>query len=184
MKVSAEQLSRLLSHALRHDPGRYDLELDPEGWVPVDQALAAVHRRGPQWSDVTEADLAAMIATSAKRRHELSEGRIRALYGHSVPGRVEKTEEVPPPLLFHGTSPRAWAAIQESGLRPMGRQSVHLAVDVATAESVGRREAPAPVVLTVDTAKAVASGSRFWRGNDDVWLSDHVAPDCLAVRQS
>ena len=33
MKKPSTELSRVLSHALRHDPGRYGLELDPEGWV-------------------------------------------------------------------------------------------------------------------------------------------------------
>ena len=33
MKKPSTELSRVLSHALRHDPGCYGLELDPEGWV-------------------------------------------------------------------------------------------------------------------------------------------------------
>lgn len=42
MSLSDVDLSRAVSHALRHEPWLYELELDDEGWVPVDQVLAAV----------------------------------------------------------------------------------------------------------------------------------------------
>lgn len=180
--VPRERLSRLVSHALRHEPGRYGLELDAEGWVPVARLLAAVRQRGPQWSTVDRGDLEAMVATSAKRRHEIDGDRIRARYGHSVPGRVTRPAAEPPAVLFHGTSPRAWAVIRDEGLRPMGRQYVHLSADVASAEQVGRRRAASPVVLVVDAARAHASGVRFRQGNEAVWLADEVPPDYLRPR--
>lgn len=182
MTVPPERLSRLVSHALRHEPWLYELELDDEGWVPVDALLAAIREQGQQWSQVDRVDLVNMIASSPKRRHELEGGRVRALYGHSIPGRVVKTEAEPPALLFHGTSPDAWVVIQRHGLQPMGRQYVHLSIEVATAEQVGRRKSPTPVILTVEAARAHEAGTRFWRGNELVWLADHVAPEYLSAR--
>jgi putative RNA 2'-phosphotransferase len=179
--VSPERLSRLVSHALRHEPWLYELELDDEGWVFLEALLAAIHEQGPQWSQVGRDELTEMVALSAKRRHEIDGERIRALYGHSVPGRIVKIEADPPAQLFHGTSPGAWDMIQHSGLRPMGRQYVHLSVDVATAEQVGRRKSPAPVILTVQAEEAHGAGARFWRGNDLVWLADHVPAGFIAV---
>lgn len=181
MTVPPERLSRLVSHALRHEPWLYELELDEQGWAPVDALLNAIHGQGPQWSDVGRDDLAGMIATAAKQRHEMDGERIRALYGHSLPGRLVKTEETPPEVLFHGTSPRAWAAIQRTGLRPMGRQFVHLSLDVGTADQVGKRKAPRPVILTVRAREAHLDGVRFWRGNELVWLADHVPSAYLAA---
>jgi putative RNA 2'-phosphotransferase len=178
--VSPEQLSRLVSHALRHEPWLYELELDDEGWVPVAAVLDAIHLQGPEWSQITTADLEAVIAASAKRRHEIDGDRIRALYGHSVPGRVLKIETDPPAELFHGTSPQAWVVIQQSGLRPMGRQYVHLSIDLATAEQVGRRKSATPVILIVHAERAKAAGARFWRGNDSVWLADYVPSSVIA----
>jgi putative RNA 2'-phosphotransferase len=179
--VSPERLSRLVSHALRHEPWLYELELDDEGWVPVGALLAAIHEQGPQWAQVNRDDLTQMIASSAKRRHEIDGERIRALYGHSVPGHVLKIEADPPAQLFHGTSPQAWAVIQQSGLRPMGRQYVHLSIDVATAEQVGRRKSATPVILVVEAGRAHAAGARFWRGNDMVWLADYVPFSVIAT---
>jgi putative RNA 2'-phosphotransferase len=82
-----ERLSRLVSYALRHEPWLYELELDDEGWVLVDELLVAIHEHGPRWARVDRADLEDMIESSTKRRHEIDGCRIRALYDHSVPGR-------------------------------------------------------------------------------------------------
>jgi putative RNA 2'-phosphotransferase len=179
--VLPERLSRLVSHALRHEPWLYELELDDEGWVSIEALLVAIHEQGPQWSQVDRDELTEMIASSAKRRHEIDGERIRALYGHSVPGRVVKIEADPPAQLFHGTSPRAWAAIQHTGLRPMDRQYVHLSTDIATAEQVGRRKSTTPVILAVEAGRAQAAGNRFWRGNELVWLADYVPSSFIAV---
>jgi putative RNA 2'-phosphotransferase len=183
MSVSPERLSRLVSHALRHEPWVYEIELDREGWASVDALLTAIHEQGPPWSFVDRGDLVDMIASSDKQRHEIDGERIRALYGHSLPGRLARVAGKPPPVLFHGTSPRAWAAIQRAGLLPMGRQYVHLSTDEATAELVGRRKSSEPVILSVDTASAAEAGTRFWRGNDLVWLADLVEPGNLSVHQ-
>jgi putative RNA 2'-phosphotransferase len=43
-KIDPKQLSKTLAHALRHAPEEYNLTLDPEGWVGLDDLLAA---RGP-----------------------------------------------------------------------------------------------------------------------------------------
>jgi putative RNA 2'-phosphotransferase len=179
--MSYVELSRLVSHALRHEPWVYELELDAAGWVPVGELLAAIREVGPAWEHVGRDDLALMVASSSKRRHEIDGDRIRALYGHSVPGRIVKVEAVPPAMLFHGTSPRAWETIRTGGLMPMGRQYVHLSTDLATAVQVGRRKADVPVLLGIRAGEASAQGVRFWQGNEMVWLADAVPAGFIAV---
>ena len=115
-----------------------------------------------------------MIAQSDKKRHELKDGRIRALYGHSTPLKLLREPAAPPVLLYHGTSREAAVQIKRDGLRPMRRQYVHLSVDTATAEQVGRRKANAPIILVVKAGEAHTSGTIFYRGNDLVWLADAV----------
>jgi putative RNA 2'-phosphotransferase len=181
----AIRLSQIVSHALRHEPWVYELELDDVGWTPVEALLNGVRDLGGEWAGVGRPDLAAMLAAPGKRRHELdADGeRIRALYGHSIPGRLAHTPALPPDVLFHGTSPRAWDAIRHEGLAPMGRQYVHLPVDVATAVSVGQRKSHAPLVLHVLAGDAHARGVPFFHGNDKVRLADHVPADDLALAQ-
>jgi putative RNA 2'-phosphotransferase len=115
-----------------------------------------------------------VIAGADKKRHEIRDGRIRALYGHSTPHKLLKEPAEPPSVLYHGTSPEAAGRIRAEGLRPMGRQYVHLSLDKATAEQVGRRKAAAPILLVVKAAEAHAGGVGFYRGNDLVWLADAI----------
>lgn len=177
--VDHERLSRTVAHALRHEPWLYELELDEEGGAPLDQLLEALRRDRPAWSDLEVEDLREMIRRSDRRRYEIRGGRIRALYGHSLPERLQKEPAEPPASLFHGTDPQAISAIRAEGLRPMGRQHVHLSVDRATAEEVGRRKAREPAILSVDAAAAHADGVTFYAGNEKVWLSDRVPPRYL-----
>jgi putative RNA 2'-phosphotransferase len=169
-------VSRTISHALRHEPWLYELELDDAGWVPVDALLAALRAEKPAWAGLNEADLAQMTAAAGKQRYEMRDGRIRALYGHSTPQKLAKEPAAPPAILFHGTAPKTVALIRKDGLRPMGRQYVHLSVDTPTAMQVGRRKAKDPVILRIRAAEAHGAGVRFYRGNDLVWLADAVAP--------
>lgn len=174
-------LSRLVSHALRHQPWLYELELDEEGWVPVGQFIEAIREQGGKWASVNRAALEEMLATARRRRHEIADDRIRAIYGHSVPGRVYRRRTAPPDRLFHGSAPESWAVIASEGLVPMGRQFVHLSVDRETAESVGRRKSAAPIVLSVAAAAASAAGNAFYEGNEVVWLADWVPAKFLDV---
>lgn len=179
MKYS--DLSRAVSHALRHEPWVYELELDHEGWVPVESLLTALRPMRPEWSSLLESDLSEMIQRSDKQRHELKDGKVRALYGHSIPGKLARVPDQPPAILYHGTAPETAAIIQQEGLKPMGRQYVHLSVDIPTAEQVGQRKSKTPVMLKILTEQASQTGIQFYQGNDRVWLADEVPPDCIVL---
>jgi putative RNA 2'-phosphotransferase len=169
-----DTVSRAVAHALRHAPWIYELELDDAGWVLLTDLVEALRAKGPAWHGLSRQDLVTMIETSSKKRYEMAGDRIRALYGHSVPGRLVKAEAVPPDVLYHGTSPQAWSAIRTVGLAPMSRQYVHLSVDRRTAVEVGHRKSRQPVLLTVGAREAAAAGLRFYRGNELTWLADAV----------
>lgn len=169
-------LSRAVSHALRHEPWLYELELDDEGWVLVEALLAALRIEQPTWASLGRADLEEMIARSDKKRHELDGHRIRALYGHSTAQKLLKEPAIPPARLYHGTSAETAVLIRADGLKPMGRQYVHLSAEMAIADQVGRRKAKMPVILQVRAAEAHAEGIAFYRGNDIVWLADKISP--------
>lgn len=171
----AERLSRLLSLILRHRPEAFGLSLDPHGWVPVDDLLAAV-RRQRDWHDVSEHDLEAVVRLPGRQRFELRGGRIRARYGHSVPVLPAGTPCRPPEWLYHATSPDRVAAILAEGLRPGARRFVHLSLTQFQAREVGQRHSPEPVVLTVLSRRASEAGVAFYRAAPDVYLAEFVPP--------
>lgn len=94
------ELSRAMSHALRHEPWLYEIELDEEGWASVDALVTALRQADPLWTELSRATLAEVVASSDKQRHEMVGDRIRALYGHSVAGKLRQQLAAPPPELF------------------------------------------------------------------------------------
>jgi putative RNA 2'-phosphotransferase len=177
VSLDLSSLSRVVSHALRHEPWLFELELDGAGWVGVDELIAAVRGSGPEWSALDSGLLERMVVESPKQRHEIVGDRIRALYGHSLPGLLRREVGVPPDRLFHGTTRSAAELIAESGLLPMGRQFVHLSVDRDTAVQVGRRKGGVLVVLSVRAGDAHSAGVSFFVGNASVWLALAVPPE-------
>src|SRR5262245_10018346 len=89
------KLSKQISYILRHAPWEYELELDDEGWVAVDQLLNALNS-DPSSTEINRSIIEQMIRASSKQRHELVGDRIRALYGHSIPGKLKRTRSNPP----------------------------------------------------------------------------------------
>jgi len=177
-------LSRMVSHALRHEPAAYGVTLDSGGWVDVDTLLAAIGRQKGELSGATEQQLHEILATSEKARFEIHDGRVRARYGHSVETKItHRTVDEPPALLFHGTARRNEASIREQGLLPSGRQYVHLSGDRDLALRVGRRHGEA-IVFVVDTAVARELGIRFFIVDDDVYLADTVPPAALSLESA
>ena len=70
-KVRHDELSKVLSHALRHEPWLYELELDDEGWASFEAVLGALREERAEWRDLSRADVERVIESSSKRRHEL-----------------------------------------------------------------------------------------------------------------
>ncbi len=170
------RLSRTMAYALRHHPENVGLTLDEEGWVPVEELLAALRQRSPSWHNVSVDDFVAIITQSDKKRYEMHAGMIRAYYGHSVPQKMTRELAIPPALLFHGTTQKAAHIIGKEGLKPMQRQYVHLSAEEATARMVALRKTAQPVILRVNALQASEQGIKFYYGNDMVWLADPIPP--------
>ena len=109
------KLSKRMSKALRHDPDRAGLVLDPAGWTPVDALLAALR--------IERAELDAVVAGNDKQRFAVERGtdgvlRIRANQGHSVPvdlglpGSPQRTGSItaPAPVRWSRSGPPACTA--------------------------------------------------------------------------
>lgn len=170
------ELSKEISYALRHAPWEFELELDEQGFVPIDMLLDALNRTGSYSRKIERKDLDYIIAHSDKKRHEIVGDKIRALYGHTIEGKVQKEEGIPPAILYHGTARDLIPIIKEQGLLPMNRQYVHLSTDYSYATRVGKRKDPNPIILKIDTVKAREQGLKFLVGNGQVWLTDKVPP--------
>lgn len=170
-------LSKLLSFMLRHEPAKFGLVLDAEGFTPLEEVLRAVQQ---SFADATLDDLVAVVTTIEpdKQRFSIVETEIRANYGHSVTDRIAQSAAVPPALLFHGTHDAAVAVILRDGLKPMRRQYVHMTPAADLARRVGARRGK-PMLIEVDAGAALAAGVAFYRANENFWLADEVPASFL-----
>lgn len=175
------ELSKEISYALRHAPWEYELELDEKGWVSIEQLLNSL-RNKKKWMQIDEEDLQNMIDFSDKKRHEISNGKIRSLYGHSISQRIIKESKVPPEILYHGTARHSICLIRESGLLSKGRQYVHLSSDIDIAFQVGKRHDCKPVILEIRAKQAWDDGKVFYRGNDTVWLTESIPSEYIHIK--
>lgn len=169
-------LSRIVSHMLRHEPWRYEIELDSDGWADVNAVLTALRAKNILWTGATEELLLEMIATFPKQRHEMNNGRIRALYGHSVSNIPRRVPVKPPEILFHGCTLDILYRISREGLLPMSRQYVHLSIKRDDAIITAKRKSPNAHVLIVKAIEAWRDSVNFYSASDDIWLADPIPP--------
>lgn len=83
----------------------------------------------------------------------------------------------------HSTGPENLDSILAEGLKPMGRQEVHLSGRPAKVREVGRRHADAPTLLEIDAEGMVADGTRITKRGEDVYTADEVPPEYVSVRE-
>lgn len=173
-------LSKAMSHALRHEPAVYGLVLGDGGWMLIDDLASALSTALEH--PIAAHDIERVVDGSEKRRFESDGVSVRAAYGHSVADRIEHSRVTDAPTaLFHATAPGALDAIFSDGLRPMGRQFVHVATAPDMAMVVGRRKAEAPVLLEVDAAGFLAAGHALYAAGPYVYLADHVPGEFLRI---
>jgi putative RNA 2'-phosphotransferase len=169
------RVSKLMSLVLRHKPEQFDVLLDPEGYVSIDDLVRAL--RG-SIADASIDDVRRAVETIEpdKARFSISGTDIKANYGHSLNMRIAHQQVVPPEILLHGTSEDAVSGIRRHGIRPMRRQYVHLTTNLDLATRVGSRHGKSRV-LEVNALRAAESGVAFYRANASFWLADLVPPE-------
>ncbi|MCI8625466.1 MAG: RNA 2'-phosphotransferase [Lachnospiraceae bacterium] len=167
-KASQDRLSKFISLVLRHHPEAAGITIEEHGWADVEALLAGLKRTG---RTIDRELLEKIVAEDEKKRYsfDASGTRIRANQGHSIQVNLELTPIEPPEFLYHGTASRFIGSILREGLKPMGRQYVHLSRDIETAKKVGARHG-VPVILKVYSGKMYREGEHFYQSENGVWL--------------
>lgn len=170
--MTPKHLSKYLSLILRHDPKRGGITLDAEGWADLDQLLQGAPK------GTTREAIEQVVAENDKQRFTIKGNKIRANQGHSVDVNLNLEEVPPPDFLYHGTYYEALDPILREGLSKMRRHHVHMAAEMGTAVTVGRRSGT-PVVFRVHAGRMYRENFKFYRSVNGVWLTDHVPPAYL-----
>lgn len=174
-----ERLSKFLALALRHEPEKFGITLDKQGFTDVEHFWTVIQSRFGQrysWQDLL--DVVAGDATG-KKRYEIRQSRIRAMYSHNRTVAIDYPPAVPPELLYHGTNEKALADIRQAGLKSLGRQFVHLTTSTQRAENVARRRGEKTVLLTIRALEAHQAGLIFHHPEDEHYLVKAVPPQFI-----
>lgn len=173
------QLSKFMSLILRHKPEQFGVTLDPEGYCSL-EVLYQTIRKENNWNNLTEDNILEVVEKCPKQRFELTDGYIRARYGHSKVG-IQYEAKIPPEELIHGTHTGVVKLILETGIKKMNRRYVHLSETTHFATLSGQRRGKVAFIY-VDTKKALEKGVKFYYAGDEVWLTEYIPADCLYVK--
>ncbi len=179
-----DHLGRILTGILRHFPDRYQLPIDPQGWVSLSQIVRAIAHKHPAYHWLRVPHLVAIAETDAKGRYEVRDDRVRATYGHTVEVDLDlPTDNIPDRLYFPVTADEA-AIVLEVGLKPSDRKKVHLSRTAEDARAAGSVRTPEPIILEIDAARARDTGLVIKKAGKTVYLVDQVPPEFLSRLES
>jgi len=167
------KVSRYMSYLLRHNPGK--LKMDRHGFIDMNELLKKLEER----FRIDEKFIIEIVEKGERRRFEIVGNKIRALYGHTIPVKLELEEDKTVKLFYHGTTPEAASRILRIGLKPMRRSWVHLSPTIEMATEVGLRRTMNPVILEINAEAARKNGLRFYRATDKVYVCNAVLPRYL-----
>jgi len=175
-----DHLGRIVTGILRHFPDRYQLPIDPHGWVALPQIVRAISQKHPAYHWLRPQHLIAIVETDAKGRYEIRDDRIRATYGHTVDVDLDLPTENIPDHLYYPVTAEEVTIVLEVGLKPSDRKKVHLSKTPEDAHAAGSVRTPNPVILEVDAKRARADGLVIMKAGKTVYLVDRVPPEYLS----
>ncbi|MBN1217162.1 MAG: RNA 2'-phosphotransferase [Candidatus Lokiarchaeota archaeon] len=183
MNKTEISISKTISYILRHHPEKFDIKLDTEGYANLQDILTILNNQYKN-IDITRDYIENINDISDKRRFEIKENKIRAIYGHSIEATIEVLEVLNPPnILFHGTSEKAYLSIKKEGLKKKKRQYVHLSGDIDTAINIGKRRTRNPIILSIDVDNAKRAGIKFYKSGE-IYLADYIPHEFIKIYEN
>jgi putative RNA 2'-phosphotransferase len=174
-----DRLGRIMAGILRHFPDRFNLEMEPNGWINIHDMIDSIRAKRSQFHWLRAHHIRAVVETDAKGRYQIDSDRIRATYGHSIDVDLDlPTDDIPDVLYYPATEEEA-DIILEVGLKPSDRKKVHLSRQVEDAVMASAHRVSEPIILEIDTAKAVEEGHVIMQAGKTVFITDEVPPVCL-----
>ena len=170
------RLSKFLALVLRHKATEFRIQLDEQGFTDIETVWSLIEQRYP--NQYTRADLLQVVRgdRKGKKRYEIANQKIRAMYGHGSVSNISYTPVSPPAILFHGTTPEALSSIRQTGLEPRGRQYVHLTTNLNIAKNIANRRTKDLVILKIKAEEAFNDGIPFYQPEDEHYLVHLIPP--------
>ncbi|MDH4122956.1 MAG: RNA 2'-phosphotransferase [Thermoplasmata archaeon] len=175
-----ESIGRTMAGTLRHFPEKFELNMDPQGFVDLKEFIGALQRKKRRLRWLRPHHIIAIIETDPKGRYEYREGRIRATYGHSIDVDLDLPTSGIPDALYYPTTQEEVDIVLETGLKPSDRKKVHLSKTYQDATNAGKVRTPTPVILEIDTKKAQASGITIQKAGKTVYIVESIPAEFIS----
>jgi putative RNA 2'-phosphotransferase len=172
------KISKLMSRILRHEPQRFNVKIDPEGWAFIGDLTRSIKEVIGNNNHVDEDVIKAIALTDPKGRFQVNRAKIRAAYGHSFHVNIEYPTSNPK-ILYHGTQLEKLNSILRKGLVPGKRLYVHLSVTPNDACLVARRRKGTPIYLVINADKVRELGYTIYQATPRVFLVKRVPPESI-----
>jgi putative RNA 2'-phosphotransferase len=173
-----ETLAKMLAYILGHRPDEFGLVLDADGFVALKQLQQALIHE-PGWGFVRRHHLDQVVSLLQPPAFEVTEDKIRCLQPGPLPPR--RPGEPPPALLFLAIPARAHERVWQEGLKAPFGQELLLARTKETALKLGKRRAPAPILVTIQAQAAAKAGSEFAGYGEELFLAQSISRDFLQL---
>jgi putative RNA 2'-phosphotransferase len=173
-----EALARMLAYMLGHHPDEFGLVLGEDGAIPLKQVhRALIHE--PGWGFVRQHHLDQVISLLQPPAFEVVEERIRCLKPGPAPRRHPGM--APPPLLYLAIPPKAHERVWQEGLKAAAGRELVLARTREMALKLGRRRAPAPILVTIQAQAAAKAGTSFTGYGEELFLAPDLSREFLQL---
>lgn len=157
--MSKQQIIKEMVKVLRHDPRQWDLHLDDQGWVSLEDIAAGMARHTPYDGPTDPEQIEALVGEYNRGRLEIKDGRIRALKGHTteevVYNEASETLYPHPPVVYVARPRREIPHIREHGFVRPGQTRRYLEVQKSPEAAQKKTRARQPVVLAIEVTGAV-----------------------------
>ncbi|MCL2549463.1 MAG: RNA 2'-phosphotransferase [Methanimicrococcus sp.] len=170
-----DKLGRFVSGALRHFPEKLGLSMYEDGWVSINALTASVTRKY-KWPK--KYHVYALVESDEKGRYEISGGKIRAVYGHSV-GVVLDYPLYDGEFAYYGVSPEEVDILLDEGIQPVKQKYLHMSTTLEKAIEVAMIHTENPSIFKIDVAAAIDDGLNIMVANDDILLTDEIPADYI-----
>ena len=175
-RMEVEYLSRVMAGCLRHFPERYELKMDPHGWVDVNDFVNGVRKKRRELHWLNPHHVQALIVTEPKGRYQFANNMIRATYGHTLNIELDLPTNSIPDRLYYPATPEEFDLLLETGLKPIDRKKVHLSKGIVNAIEAGKSRVDKPLVLEIDAKSAIEDGIVIQRAAPTVFLTSEIPP--------
>lgn len=173
-----ESLARMLAYMLGHRPDEFGLVLSEDGSIPLKQLQQALIHE-PGWGFVRRHHLDQLVSLMQPPAFEVVEERLRCL--SPGPARLRRPGEAPPPLLYLAIPPRVHERVWQEGLKAPAGEELVLARSREMALKLGKRRAPAPILITIQAQAAAKSGLSFSGYGEELFLAPALPREFLTM---